>query len=122
MINIHDAIGNPTHPIFSPEIFMPYIGTVNSPFSQRLHRFFYNIWNRALFYWIVIPRMDTIARKYFGDDLPSISEIESQISLLLTTANPIMDTVRPNLPTVINIEQLHIDKRKPLPEVRQIYL
>lgn len=116
-MNVHDAIGNPTHPVLAPDMFMPYDGTADAPFFQRLDGLIYNFWFRALYHWNFIPRMDRIIHKYLGEDMPSISEIESKISLLLVTVNPIMNTVRPNIPTVINIEQMHIDKSKPLPKV-----
>lgn len=117
---MHDAIGNPTHPFLAPEIFMPYTETLEAPFIQRLDGLFYNIWYRPLYKWNFIPRMDKIVKKYLGDNLPSIGEIQSKVCLLFTTVNPIMDTVRPNIPSVINIEQLHIDMPKSLPKVRFI--
>lgn len=117
MLNIHDAIGNPSHPFLAPDILMSYTGTADAPFLQRLDSLFYQIWYRPLHYWKFIPKMDKIIRKYFGAEFPSIQDILPQISMVLVTVNPIMDTVRPNLPTVVNIEMLHIDKPKPLPKV-----
>lgn len=117
LLDSHDAIGNPNHPILAPDIFVTNTGSIDVPFLQRLDALLYNIWYRALYRWIFVPNMDIIARKYFGNNFPSILEIQSRTSLLFVTENPILNMVRPNIPTVINLEQLHIDTPKPLPKV-----
>lgn len=120
-LDMHDAMGNPTHPFLAPEVFVQNPVTADASFLQRLNGLLYNIWYRALYKYEFIPRMDKIVKKYLGDNQPSISESQSKVALLLITVNPIIDVVRPNIPTVINIEQLHIDDPKPLPKVRFVF-
>lgn len=117
LLHMHDAIGNPSHPFLTPEILIAYTGTADAPFLQRLNGLWYSIWYRALFNWYFLPRKDKIVKQHFGDKLPYLGDIISQTSLLMTTANPIMDTVRPNIPIVINLELLHIEEPKVLPKV-----
>lgn len=56
--------------------------------------------------------------KYFGSDLPPISQLEKRAKLALINANPIIDNLGPMLPTVIPIAGVHISEVKKLPVVR----
>lgn len=42
------------------------------------------------------------------------------MSLLFVTTNPIVDTPRPMVPTIISLEHIHIKPVKPLPKVSNI--
>lgn len=57
-------------------------------------------------------------QKYFGPDLPPISQLEKRTKLALINANPIIDNLEPLLPTVIPVGGIHIKKAKPLPKVK----
>lgn len=111
-------MGNPTHPFLATDIFSTYTNEVDSSFLERLVCFYDNIMYRIAYYWIILPKLDKTVKKYFGSDMLYLGDIMSQTSLIMTNVNPIVNSIRPNLPTVINVELLAINKPKPLPKVR----
>ncbi|KAK5648509.1 hypothetical protein RI129_003401 [Pyrocoelia pectoralis] len=110
----HDSIGNPTHPILNPDILLPFTG--NLGFNDRLFSVYYSIWFRYYYYYHVIPDQDKVVKKYIGEDLPYLGDIEKNISLLFVNVNPILHPIRPNVPTVIELGKMHIRPKKPLPK------
>ncbi|CAG9821310.1 unnamed protein product [Phaedon cochleariae] len=119
-LHTHDAFGNPTHPLVSPDHMLNY--ETDLSFLQKVGSLLYNFGYRMLYYWYVLPRTDKIARKYFGDDIPYLGDIERNTSLLLMNVNPIMNGVRPNVPNIIEINHVHITDKKPLPKDIQRFL
>ncbi|VEN46986.1 unnamed protein product [Callosobruchus maculatus] len=113
-IGVHYAIGNPHPPSIYSESFLPYHGRMS--FSERFKSTLYYIWSRYYLNFEALPKCDQIARKYLGNDIPYIQDIEKNMSLLLLTTNPILYEPRPNVPTVISMEQMHIKPVKPLPK------
>lgn len=77
----------------------------------------YNIWYKYYHHWISLPECDKIARKHFGSKIPYIGDLEKEISLVLVNTNAVLDYVRPSVPGVIEIGQMHIKPKKPLPKV-----
>lgn len=67
--------------------------------------------------FVAYPESDRIARKYLGNDLPYIGDIARNMSLFLRTSNPILDSPRPMVPTIISLEHIHIKPVDPLPKV-----
>lgn len=116
LLNMHDAIGNPTHPIVSPDLMLTYDHGMN--FWVKTNSFLYNIWYRMWYYWYELPRSDKIARKYFGENMPYLGDIIKNVSLLMVNVNPILHNVRANVPNIIEMNQIHIKKSTPLPQVR----
>ncbi|KAG5863260.1 hypothetical protein JTB14_023282 [Gonioctena quinquepunctata] len=114
-LHTHDAAGNPTHPLVSPDIMLNFHGQLN--FFDKVWSVLHNILYRMFYYWYALPIADKVARKYFGEDMPYLGDIEKNISLILTTVNPIIHPVRPNVPNVIEINQIHIREKRPLPKV-----
>ncbi|CAH1101184.1 unnamed protein product [Psylliodes chrysocephalus] len=119
-LHAHDAVGNPTHPVISPDIMLNFSGELS--FLDRVKSFLFNFWYRFLYYYYALPKADKIARKYFGEDMPYLGDIEKNISLMMLNVNPIIHTVRPNVPNVIEINQMHIRDKKPLPKDLKDYL
>ncbi|KAG5896752.1 hypothetical protein JTB14_031732 [Gonioctena quinquepunctata] len=115
-IGSHFAMGNPHPPSLYSEMFLSYNGAM--PLSRRLKSTLYNVWVRLYLTFFALPESDRIARKYLGDDLPYLGEIEKNMSLLFLTTNPILYTPRPTVPTIISLEQMHIKPVEPLTQVR----
>lgn len=67
--------------------------------------------------FVLLTELDFVMRKYFGPDMPSISQLEKRTKLAFINANPIIDNLEPFLPSVIPIAGLHIKKAKALPKV-----
>lgn len=109
----HRAVGNPTHPVLYPEAVLPYEGSLS--FLERVAAVVYYIWRHTV---TVIDEHDQLMRKHFGEDLPYITEIVRDVSLLLVNTNPVTHTSRPVTPATVLIGGgMHIEPPKPLPEV-----
>lgn len=110
-----EAMGTPTHPVLDQE---PLLGNVDTQsFYERLVSVYSNIWLRFYYYTKAIPFHDAIARKYFGNDIPYIGDIERNMSLFLVSANVYLSKPRPYSMTVVDIDRIHIQPKKPLPKV-----
>lgn len=59
--------------------------------------------------------------KYFGADLPPISQLEKRAALALIGSSPVIDNLGPLLETVIPVAGLHIQDAERLPEVIKKY-
>ncbi|CAH1164481.1 unnamed protein product [Phaedon cochleariae] len=112
--NSHDVIGNPTHPVLSPDFLVSPEGDMT--FFDKIDSLFFNIVYRLVYHWIILPESDATARKYFGKDIPYLGDIESNTSLLLMNINPFVHPIRANVPAAIEVNQLHITEPKPLPK------
>lgn len=113
--NAHFAVGNPIHPALQPDLFFP----AYENFYQRLYNTYYTLWFRYYYHYHVLPNADTIARNAVGDHIPSLGEVERNVSLLFLNVNPILHTVRPNVPAVVELGRMHLKKPKALPWVSQ---
>lgn len=115
LLSMHDSIGNPTHPVLSPDFLFPYGNDMT--FWNKVNSVWFNIWYRMLYYWYELPKSDKIARKYFGEDIPYLGDIIKNVSLVMVNVNSILHPVRPNVANVIELNQIHIKESKPLPQV-----
>lgn len=113
--NAHHAVGNPIHPALQPDLFFP----AYEHFHQRLYNTYYTLWFRYHYHYHVLPNADNIARSVVGHDIPPLGEVERNVSLLFLNVNPILHTVRPNVPTVVELGRMHMKKSKTLPWVSQ---
>ncbi|KAG5872291.1 hypothetical protein JTB14_037423 [Gonioctena quinquepunctata] len=116
----HDIFGNPTHPVLRPDMMMALFGEIT--LTDRMRTFIYSIGSRMLYYWQILPEAHHVARRYFGKDMPYLGNIIRNTSLLLVNTNPIMHLPMPNVQDSIEIGQLHIRKKKKLPEDIKNYL
>ncbi|XP_074037454.1 UDP-glucosyltransferase 2 isoform X6 [Leptinotarsa decemlineata] len=119
-LHAHDAVGNPTHPLVAPDIMLNLHGKLG--FFDKISSVLHNILYRILYYWYALPMADKVARKHFGENIPYLGDVEKNMSLILTTVNPIIHPIRPNVPNMIEINQIHIREKKPLPKDLQDYL
>lgn len=67
------------------------------------------------------PRLDLMAKKYFGPNMPSIRELEQRTALAFVNTNPVVDYVAPLPENVIPVAGLQIKDPKPLPNVISIF-
>lgn len=118
LLQTHDAVGNPTHPIVAPDIFAN-IETFST--YEKICSVVHNIWFRIIYYWKILPRNDKIARKYWGD-CPYLGDLERNVSLILVNTSPILHPVRPNVPNIIEMGQMHIRPKTSLPKVIIFFL
>lgn len=67
------------------------------------------------------PKMEALYRKVLGDDIPPISEIYGNASIILSNGHFGVNRPKPNLPDVIEVGGLHSHPPKPLPKVSVFY-
>ncbi|KAG5896758.1 hypothetical protein JTB14_031737 [Gonioctena quinquepunctata] len=119
-LSMHDAFGNPTHPLLRPDAFIHFYG--EPTFSDRFKSFVHNFCYRALYYWRFLPEADKVARRFFGSDIPYLGDVIKNTSLLLINSNPIVNIPAPNVPGVVTFGNLHIKDNKTLPKNLQDFL
>lgn len=111
----HEIMGNPSHPILYPTPFLPF--DENMSFIQRLISIGFEIYVRYLIVPLAMPVHDSLVKKYFGENTPSLEEINEKIDMLFLFTDPIFHPIRPTVPAVINIGGSHIQKAKNISEV-----
>ncbi|XP_049819200.1 UDP-glycosyltransferase UGT5-like [Aethina tumida] len=116
----HDMVGNPTNPVTTTDPMLPF--GVNKSFPERIKSVLYQMILRFYWNWYLLPRVDTIARKYLNNNIPYMGDVEKNVSLLLLNTNVVMNYPRPNVPNVVEIGQMHIKKKKPLPKNLKAFL
>lgn len=114
-LHLHDSFGNPSHPVLNPEFLMPF-----SKAETLYHRFtsvYFSVWSRLAYSYYLLPKIDGLARGYFGKNMPYLGDIEKNASLLLVNTNRFLHTIRANVPAVVEMGQTNIKPKKPLPNV-----
>ncbi|XP_049819201.1 UDP-glycosyltransferase UGT4-like [Aethina tumida] len=120
ILSTHDMVGNPTNPATTTDLFLPFDD--NKSFPERIKTVLHQIIFRLYWNWYLLPRIDTIARKYTSDNIPYIGDVEKNVSLLLLNTNVVMNYPRPNVPSIVEIGQMHIKPKKPLPKSLKAFL
>ncbi|XP_030763310.1 UDP-glucuronosyltransferase 2B18-like [Sitophilus oryzae] len=113
-IGTHYAMGNPILPSMYSEMFLPYHGELS--FYERIKSTLYFLWSRYYVNLVALPKCDQISKKYLGNDIPYIGDIEKNLSALFLNSNPVLYTPRPLVPTVVPLVFIHIEPPKPLPQ------
>lgn len=93
-----DAIGNPSHPIFAPDHTLPVMRDMS--LKERILSTIFSVYARVYYQYVVLPKEDRTVKKFFGDDMPYIGDIERNVSLLLLNRNPVFHKIMPVLPNV----------------------
>lgn len=116
-----ETMGNPEPSSYVPSIMFPYSDHMNfyqratNAFATNLIAFLRNV--------IHLPRMNAVARDFFGEDIPSIQELERNASLAILNNHVSLNYPRPLLPNVIEAGGMHNKKKlDPLPKVRKLIL
>ena len=114
-LQTHDAVGNPTHPVLSPDLFVNVMEKFD--LFKKIGSTVHDWWYRVFYYWYFLPRADKIAKRYWGRDCPYLGDLERNVSLILMNTNSLLHPVRPLLPNVVEMGKMHITSEKPLPRV-----
>lgn len=115
-----DAFGNPSHPILYPDIMTQYLGVLD--FWQRLEVVYTDLSYRYFYFNEMLPMFDESARKVFGENTRSVNDIEKEADMLFLNTHPLLGDIRPTVPSIIYMGNMHMHPRKPLPEVSTIFL
>ncbi|KAI7815626.1 UDP-glucuronosyltransferase [Rhyzopertha dominica] len=117
----HEAIGNPTNPALYPDFTLPFTGDLT--FLQRIASALYWVWIRYYSSMYIYPLENMTVKKHFGENMPHLKEIESEISMLFLNLNPVFHPIRPLVPATISIGGgAHLHSGKPLPKDLQEFL
>lgn len=112
---MHSIMGNPSHPVLYPDILLGFPENLNIPL--RAFSTFHNLYMQYID-GPTIAKHDKVVSDTFGPGYPSIGTLIRNLDLLFVNTNPIMDTVRPMVPSVVQIGHgLHIQKNVELTKV-----
>ncbi|XP_045463150.1 UDP-glycosyltransferase UGT5-like isoform X1 [Harmonia axyridis] len=116
-----DTVGNPSHPILSPDHNLP-IGRELS-FKDRILSTLYSVYVRVYYHWVVLPREDRTVKEAFGENMPYLGDIERNVSLILLNRNTVFHKVMPLLPSVIELGSVRkVTVKKPIEDELKKFL
>ncbi|XP_016838956.1 UDP-glucuronosyltransferase 2C1 [Nasonia vitripennis] len=107
---MHVMIGNPENVAFSPNNLIP-VPEGNSFWTRFYNTYVFNMLKFSFFYYST--NQDQLLRKYFGPDVPSVREIERNVSLVLMNTYFPINGVKPMTTNLIEIGGLHIQNEGP---------
>ena len=111
----YSANGNPLPPSIMPVTFLGF-GS-NMGFKDRLLNSLAAVGFYAVDELTRIPAMERLYKKYLGQDLPSIHDIERNVSLIMSNSHFSIQFPRPALPDFIEVAGMHCRAAQPLPKV-----
>ncbi|XP_071453496.1 UDP-glucosyltransferase 2-like [Hetaerina americana] len=108
------AVRNPPQWSYAPNIYLPY--TTNMKFQERLYNALYSL--AIIFHreWTYYPKLDSIIHKYLGSDIPSMSDLDPKVNLVLVNSDPSIDYPRASQSNVIQLGGLHINTSQTIPK------
>lgn len=113
---IQESIGNPTNYYLYPDFNLPYEKELT--FAQTVVSVLFANFVKAVQHYFIIPRHNELARTYIDKNTPDLTEIEKNISVFFATVIPGFNRVRANVPTLIELNGLHLKPPGTLPQVR----
>uniref|UniRef100_A0A182RDT2 UDP-glucuronosyltransferase n=1 Tax=Anopheles funestus TaxID=62324 RepID=A0A182RDT2_ANOFN len=105
---------------FVPHMVLSYEDDMN--IFQRAYNVILSSFDSVYRRYKYLPQADQLAREVFGelakepDSLPSITELEQSISVILVNSHPILSIARPSIRGLVDIGGAHIRAPKPLPD------
>lgn len=94
-------------------------------FLQRAQNVYYCLYDKYVRHYVYMPHQQALADKYFAHlpgPHPNLQELGRSVALILQNTHTPMSSVKPNVPSVIDVGGLHIKTPKPLPADLQAYL
>lgn len=107
--------GNPDNPSYIPNNLMDFSDQMT--FIQRVENTLAYILHQLIYYLLMDIPGNIIARKHFGEDLPALSDIVYNTSIVLINTHFSLNLPRPQTPNVIDVGGIHIENVKTLPKV-----
>lgn len=111
-----DRFAIPANPAYVPGFYSGGYSKIMT-FYQRTCNTFYNIITRLFYYVLIEPKIDDLAKKYFGDDMPSVHQLAKNISLYFTNTHFTFYGAEPLPPQVVDVSGIHLKPPKPLQQV-----
>ncbi|XP_030763758.1 UDP-glucuronosyltransferase 1-7-like [Sitophilus oryzae] len=95
-----DTVGNPSYPVIAPDLDLPLTRSLDSLY-ERTWSLFWWVFTKLYSHYITLPLLDAKIKKYYGNDVPYIGDIQNNVSLILLNRNMIFHRNVPNVPAVI---------------------
>lgn len=113
---LNRRFANPENPAYIPNNFMDYSDELS--FFERVENTLMYLFTNAVFHFLMDVPANAEAKKYFGDDLPPLSEIAANTSLMLVNSHFSLNLPRPLVPGVIEVGGLNVKTPGKVPKVR----
>lgn len=113
---LHEAIGSPTNPAIYTDFLVPYDSKMS--YMERLLNTLNYMGASLYFNYYMYPKADTTVKKFFGENIPKLKDIQRKVSMVFLNTHPVLHDVRPLMPNVIQIGgAIHLHNLTALPEV-----
>nr|CAD7413537.1 unnamed protein product [Timema poppensis] len=112
---LNTRFGNLDNPAYIPNYFLPL--TDRMTFSQRLSNTVFKIGLAAVFYYYSDYSSQQIARRYLGENLPSLLDLTRNSNLILVNSHFTINQPRPLVQGVVEVGGLHIKSPGKIEEV-----
>lgn len=112
----NDWLGNPDNPSYIPVLFMDY--SDNMSFLERVENTVMVTFNKIFYRYFVTSESREFSKRYLGVDFSK--DIMYNASAVLVNSHFTLNNPRPTVPGVIEVGGMHVQKPKPVPEVRNI--
>ncbi|KZC13028.1 UDP-glucuronosyltransferase 1-6 [Dufourea novaeangliae] len=103
---IHDFMGNNHNYAFFSGAYNE--GATLVTFPDRLWNFLSNFMEMQLFYYYTSDQTK-VMRKYLGQDVPDVRELERTVALALVNGHHSVNGVRPITPAIVDVGGLHVE-------------
>lgn len=114
----HARFGNPDNPSYMGNHFL-YHGS-EMTFKERFINMMYEEGLKWVYRFLFEKPAYEMAKKYFGESLPPLSEIAKNTSLLLVNSHFSLNLPRPLMPNIVEVGGIHLKPpENKLPEVRE---
>ncbi|XP_063912832.1 UDP-glycosyltransferase UGT5-like [Zophobas morio] len=116
LISVNDKIvGNPTHPVLYPDLLFGFYN-IESSVWNKIKSALWSVYSEYYHHVIWVPRQHRVAKKYFGENLPYLGDLETGQSMFFLNVNPLLYPSRPNVPAIVEMGQMHMKPVQPLPQ------
>lgn len=115
-LSVHEMFGNDANPVIHPDATSISYAHGRLTFPQRVFAFV----THSLWKLVLKPKLDSEMMNLVQKHFPSISttkkELEERLALIMVNTHPVMGSVRPIVPQIVQLGFLHITPPRPLPE------
>ncbi|ODN00424.1 UDP-glucuronosyltransferase 2B23 [Orchesella cincta] len=101
-------------PSFIPNVLLGLPSEMN--FFQRMKNLGFEMIIRATINFLYEPKVEAIYREKLGNDIPSVSEILGNASLILSNGHFSLHSPKPLMPDIVDVGGLHSRPANPLPK------
>lgn len=107
-----DLLGNPEHPAYVPNQYLPYGDHMN--LWERTVNTIVRFITPYLRNRLVLSRLDGVVQRFLKDPFVSLSEVEKNVSMVLVNSHYSLGYPRPLLPNVVEVGGMHCRNPRPL--------